>query len=95
MKILVATMLLLAAGIAWWLMRDPVEVAYGKCVNAVERKVDESIEPNRESALENAMADAVKGIGSTLGIAACEAMRDTCRSDRDGALCKAALAQFQ
>ena len=43
---------------------------------------------------EKAMADAVKGMGKAMGTAACDAMRAACKDDRDGALCKAAMAQF-
>jgi hypothetical protein len=96
MKILVALLMLAGLGAAaWWFTRDPVEVAYAKCVAAVEHKMESSIEKKGDSPLEAAMADTLKGLGSTMGIAVCEAMRESCRDDRDGPLCKAALAQFE
>lgn len=95
MKTLFALLLLGALGVGvWWMTRDPVQVAYDKCVRAVNHKMEQSVSGG-DNALEQAMADAVKGIGSTMGIAVCEAMRESCEADRDGPVCKAALAQFQ
>jgi hypothetical protein len=78
----------------WWFTRDPVEVAYQKCLAAVERKMDREVRADADNAAERAIADAVKGMGKAVGAAICEAMKDTCTKDRDGPLCKAALAQF-
>lgn len=85
---------LIAIGVAvWWFTRDPVEVAYRKCLDQVAEGMDKSV-PGGDSDVEKAMADAVKGMGKAMGTAACEAMRSACKDDRDGALCKAAMAQF-
>jgi hypothetical protein len=78
----------------WWFTRDPVEVAYQKCLAAVELKMDREMRSDSDNAAERAMADAVKGMGKAMGAAMCEAMKETCTKDRDGPLCKAALAQF-
>ncbi len=78
----------------WWFTRDPVEVAYQKCLASVSAEMEKSIKVEDSNAVEKAMADAVKGMGSAVGGAMCEAMRASCKDDRDGALCKAALAQF-
>ena len=86
--------LLIAAGVAvWWFTRDPVEVAYQKCLNKVAAEFKESSSASSNE-LEKAMADAVKGVGSAMGNAACEAMRSACKDNREGAICKAAMAQF-
>jgi hypothetical protein len=85
---------LIAVGVAvWWFTRDPVEVAYQKCLDQVADSMDKSV-AGGGSDVEKAMADAVKGMGKAMGTAACEAMRAACKDDRDGALCKAAMAQF-
>jgi hypothetical protein len=77
----------------WWFTRDPVEVAYQKCLKQVSGEMDKSVSSG-SSDIEKAMADAVKGVGKAVGTAGCEAMRSACKDNRDGALCKAALAQF-
>ncbi len=89
--------IILLAAIAaaiWWFTRDPVEVAYQKCLAKVSAEMDKSVKVDGDNAVEKAMADAVKGMGSAMGGAMCEAMRSACKEDRDGAICKAALAQF-
>jgi hypothetical protein len=78
----------------WWFTRDPVEVAYQKCLAAVELKMEQEVQSDSGNAAERAMADAVKGMGKAMGAAMCEAMKEACTKDRDGPLCKAALAQF-
>lgn len=86
-------LLLIVAGLAvWWFTRDPVEVAYQKCLKDVAASTEQSTGGGNE--LEKAMADAVKGVGKAMGTAGCEAMRAACKDDRDGVLCKAAMAQF-
>jgi len=86
--------LLIAAGVAvWWFTRDPVEVAYQNCLKKVAAGVAQS-SSGSSNEFEKAMADAVKGVSSAMGNAACEAMRSSCKDNRDGALCKAAIAQF-
>jgi hypothetical protein len=77
----------------WWFTRDPVEVAYQKCLRQVSSDMDKSVSSGGND-VEKAMADAVKGLGKAMGTAACEAMRATCKDNRDGAMCKAAMAQF-
>ncbi len=77
----------------WWFTRDPVEVAYQKCLRQVSAELETSASGG-SSDLEKAMADAVKGVGKAMGTAGCEAMRAACKDNRDGALCKAAMAQF-
>ena len=85
---------LIAAGLAiWWFTRDPVEVAYQKCLDQMSASMDKSVQGG-DSDVEKAMADAVKGMGKAMGTAVCDAMRAACKEDRDGALCKAAMAQF-
>ena len=87
-------LLLIIAGLAvWWFTRDPVEVAYQKCLRDVAAGVDASTSSG-SSEFEKAMADAVKGVGKAMGTAGCDAMRAACKDYRDGVLCKAALAQF-
>ena len=87
--------LLVAIGVAvWWFTRDPVEVAYQKCLARVSAEMEKSVKADPSNPVEKAMADAVKGMGSAIGNAACEAMRAACKDDRDSAICKAALAQF-
>lgn len=86
-------LLLIIAGLAvWWFTRDPVEVAYQKCLKDVAAGTDQSTSGGNE--FEKAMADAVKGVGKAMGTAGCDAMRAACKDDRDGVLCKAAMAQF-
>lgn len=85
---------LIAAALAiWWFTRDPVEVAYQKCLDQMSASMDKSVQGG-DSDVEKAMADAVKGMGKAMGTAVCDAMRAACKEDRDGALCKAAMAQF-
>lgn len=84
---------ILAGLAAWWFTRDPVEVAYQKCLDQVAEGMDKSVSSGGNE-FEKAMADAVKGMGKAMGTAACDAMRAACKDDRDGALCKAAMAQF-
>ena len=87
-------LLLIVAGLAlWWFTRDPVEVAYQKCLKEVAAGVEKST-ASGSNEFEKAMADAVKGLGKAMGTAGCDAMRAACKEDRDGALCKAAMAQF-
>lgn len=81
-----------AVAAAWWFTRDPVEVAYQKCMKEVEASMAGSQSSGNE--LEKAMADAVKGMGTAMGQAACDAMRSACKENRDSAVCKAAIAQF-
>lgn len=88
-------LLLIVAGVAvWWFTRDPVEVAYQKCLDKVAAEMQTAAPAKDSNAVEKAMADAVVGMGSAMGNAACEAMRSACKDDRDSAVCKAALAQF-
>ena len=63
----------------WWFTRDPVEVAYQKCLAGVSAKMEKSIKVDSSNAVEKAMADAVKGMGSAMGGAVCEAMRGACK----------------
>lgn len=92
-KVIVAVIVIgLAAW--WWLGRDPVEVAYQKCLKRVESEMSKATATDTRSPTEKAMADAVKGFGSALGNAGCEAMRSACKENREGAVCKAAMAQF-
>lgn len=86
--------ILIAAAVAaaWWFTRDPVEVAYQKCMKQVESSVAESQSGGSDA--EKAIADAVKGMGKAMGQAACDAMRTACADNRDSAVCKAAIAQF-
>ncbi|HWS27956.1 MAG TPA: hypothetical protein VN259_15445 [Xanthomonadales bacterium] len=87
-------LLLIVAGLAvWWFTRDPVEVAYQKCLRQVAAGVEKSTASDSNE-FEKAMADAVKGVGKAMGTAGCDAMRAACKDDRDGVLCKAAMAQF-
>lgn len=88
-------LLLIVAGVAvWWFTRDPVEVAYQKCLDKVAAEMQTSAPAKDSNAVEKAMADAVVGMGSAMGNAMCEAMRAACKDDRDSAVCKAAIAQF-
>lgn len=77
----------------WWFTRDPVEVAYQKCLKQVNSEMDKSVSRGGND-VEKAVADAVKGVRKAVGTAACDAMRAACKSNRDGAVCKAAMAQF-
>ena len=87
--------LMAAVGVAiWWFTRDPVEVAYQKCLAAVEAKMEQEVDSASGNAAERAMAAAVMGMGKAMGAAMCEAMKETCSKDRDNPLCKAAMAQF-
>lgn len=87
-------LIFIAAGLAiWWFTRDPVEVAYRKCLDSVAAGMEQSVSSGGNE-VEKAMADAVKGVGKAMGTAGCEAMRAACKEDRDGVLCKAAMAQF-
>ena len=87
-------LLLIVAGLAlWWFTRDPVEVAYQKCLKEVAAGVEKST-ASGSNEFEKAMADAVKSMGKAMGTAGCDAMRAACKDDRDGVLCKAAMAQF-
>lgn len=85
--------LIVIAAAVWWFTRDPVEVAYQKCLSQVADSMKDAV-PAGDSDLEKAMADMVKGMGAAAGNAGCEALRAACKENRDGALCKAALAQF-
>lgn len=88
-------LLLAVLGVAvWWFTRDPVEAAYQKCLSSVSSEMNRSIQADASNPVEKAVADALKGMGSAIGSAGCEAMRSACKNDRDGAICKAALAQF-
>jgi hypothetical protein len=80
------------AAAVWWFTRDPVEVAYQKCLAQVEEQMTGGAPAG--NAAEQALSDAMKGMGSALGNAVCDSMRAACKEDRDSAICKAALAQF-
>lgn len=81
-----------AVAAAWWFTRDPVEVAYQKCMKQVENSLADNQSSGSDA--EKAIADAVKGMGKAMGQAACDAMRSACAENRDSAVCKAAIAQF-
>lgn len=85
-------LLAVAVAAAWWYTRDPVEVAYQKCMKQVEASMAGSQSTGSEA--EKAIADAMKGMGQAMGQAACDAMRSACQDNRDSAVCKAAIAQF-
>jgi hypothetical protein len=87
-------LLALAAAAVWWFfLRDPVEVAYQKCLDKVAAGAEVKVDSGA-SELEKSLAGAVQGMGEAAGKAGCEAMRDACRENRDGAICKAVMAQF-
>ncbi len=88
-------LILVVVGVAiWWFQRDPVEVAYEKCLARVSEEMTPATPNANAGAAEKAMADAVKSMGAAMGSTVCDAIRTACRSDRDSAICKAALAQF-
>lgn len=82
-----------AAAIWWFFLRDPVEVAYQKCLDKVAAGAEVKVDADA-SEIEKSLAGAVQGMGQAAGKAGCEAMREACRENRDGALCKAVMAQF-
>jgi len=82
-----------AAAVWWFFLRDPVEVAYRKCLAQVEAGAQIKVDAGA-SELEKSLADAMQGMGQAAGKAGCEAMREACRENRDGAICKAVMAQF-
>jgi len=87
--------LLVGVGVAlWWFTRDPVEVAYRACLARVSAELDKSLTASSDNAMEKAVSDAAKQMGTAMGNAGCEAMREACKRDVDGVLCKAAMAQF-
>ncbi|GMU43293.1 MAG: hypothetical protein IT479_11195 [Xanthomonadales bacterium] len=89
----VLVLAVVAVAVWWFFLRDPVEVAYGKCLARVEAgaQVDSNADA---SEIEKSLASAMQGMGQAVGKAGCDAMREVCRENREGAICKAVLAQF-
>lgn len=62
---------------------DPIDRAYDECIERIEAGIAEA---ERELG-----TPAMSALARTAGESGCHAMRDACRADPDGLMCKAAL----
>jgi hypothetical protein len=87
-----------------------IEAAYKACMKQIgaadeqtKAAIDKEAATRKSGGPAAAMVDGLaKGVGQAMssmvqgvGSAICGAMRDTCRQDFDGRLCRAALAQYR
>lgn len=75
---------------------DPIERAYDNCVARLEAQLADA--EKEAAAQDNKPAQMVVQTaveaGRKMGMAACEGMRDSCREDPEGAICKAAIKTY-
>ena len=75
---------------------DPVEHAYKTCVAKVDDALaaSEKDDASQKDAASQAMAPAMREMAKQMGHAACDAMKEMCKQDPNGASCKSAIAEF-
>lgn len=76
---------------------DPAERVYANCVSRLEAQLAEA--ETAASAQDNAPAQMIAQTAvesaRKIGVAACEGMRDACRENPEGSVCKAAVKTYQ
>ncbi len=106
MRVVVAIVLGLAVvGVLAWRhyhSRDAqIERAYAACMarfagaKAAPPAATSGAAPSAADALGEAMTDLVRGVTSGMSGAVCGALRDACRADFDGVVCRNAIAGFR
>jgi len=94
----------IVAALAWqhYHSRDAqIERAYEACMarfgasKSAPAAVDPGTTPSAADALGQAMQDLVRGVTSGMSGAVCGAVRDACRADFDGVVCRNAIAGFR
>lgn len=106
MRIVVAIVagIAIVAALAWqhYHSRDAqIERAYEACMTrfgaskSAPATADPRATQSAADALEQAMRDLVRGVTSGMSGAVCGALRDACRADFDGVVCRNAIAGFR
>ena len=75
---------------------DPIERAYDHCVDRLEVQLAEAEKEadRQDNKPAQMIAQTAVEAGRKIGMAACEGMREQCRADPDGAICKAAIKTY-
>jgi hypothetical protein len=73
---------------------SPAERAYKGCKAQFDAAAEKARANPPGDPTAKAMADAMLTMNSQLGEATCGAIRDNCKADPNGALCRAAVAEF-
>lgn len=78
-------------------MSDPAERVYANCVARLEAQlVDaEKAAAAQDNAPAQMIAQTAVESARKIGVAACEGMRDSCKADPEGSICKAAMKTYQ
>jgi hypothetical protein len=74
--------------------KSRVERAYDACVAKMKAESEKMIQTQPNGEAEKALSDAAVALSAGLGIAVCDAMKEACKADPEGAMCKASIAQF-
>lgn len=76
---------------------DPADRVYDNCVSRLEAQLSdaEAGAAEQEFAAAQMIAQTAVESARKIGEAACEGVRDACRENPDGAVCKAAVKTYQ
>ena len=101
----VAIVVAVVAGIVWqreYSQDARIARAYDACMKQFGGAVDKSppaapaaVDPTLADSVGKAMQDLVRGVTAGMTGAVCGGVRDACRADFDGAVCRNALAGFK
>ncbi len=88
---------LIALGLLAGCSSDPADRVYANCVSRLEAQLAEaeSAAASQDNAAAQMIAQTAVESARKIGVAACEGMRDSCRENPEGSICKAAIKTYQ